>query len=342
MIFETETAFTLESGIQIPKLTLAYTTYGAMNERKNNVVWVFHALTANHEPAEWWPGMVGKGLCLDPGERFIVCVNVPGSCYGSSGPMAIDPTTDEPYFHRFPWFTMEDIVHAFQLLQKHLGIERIHLGIGASMGGQQLLTWAAMEPALFDRIAVIATNAKHSAWGIAFSATQRWCIENDPTWKENNAQAGTEGMKTARAIALLSYRNHLAYSLKQDGPTEETAHLPLRQWIYKSETYQRYQGEKLAKRFNAFSYYALTKTMDSHDIGRNRGGWETALAAIQSKVLVMGIKTDLLFPIEEQAAMTLHLTNAEFDTIDSLYGHDGFLLEDDQLTARINTFLGKA
>ena len=254
-----------ESGAELPSYHLAYTTHGSLNERGDNVVWIFHALTANSDPAEWWPGLVGEGKLFDPANYFIVCVNMPGSCYGSIGPLSINPINHEPYYHDFPFFTTRDMIRAYQPFKYFLGIEKIQIGIGGSMGGQQLLEWAIEEPDLFEYIFPIATNAQHSPWAIAFNASQRMAIEADPTWKEKHIHAGMEGMKVARAIALISYRHYDTYLQAQP----RTNVFPFEGWD-EAASYQRYQGEKLAKRFNAFSYYFLSQGMDAHNVGRGR------------------------------------------------------------------------
>ena len=330
--------FKLECGETIANLHLAYTTVGVINEKKDNVIWIFHALTGNSNPLEWWPGLVGEGCLITPEKYFIVCVNMPGSCYGSIGPLSMNSQNGKPYFHSFPWFTTRDMINAYKLLRIDLGINNIKVGIGGSMGGQQLLEWAIEEPSLFETIIPIASNAKHSAWGIAFNASQRLCIENDVTWKEENKLAGINGMKTARSIALLSYRNHETYDKLQQGTTSATTHLPVNEHVFKAETYQQYQGEKLAKRFNAFSYYALSKAMDNHNVGRGRGNVISALKQIKAKVIAISISTDLLFPPQEQAFVAKHVHNGQHRIIESLYGHDGFLLEYQQLTAIIGEY----
>ena len=324
-IFHSSKSLTLESGYTFPEYHLAYTTYGKINAAKDDVVWIFHALTANSNAEEWWPGLVGKDKIFDPEKYFIICVNMPGSCYGSIGPLDKNAETGEIYFHDFPFFTTRDMIRAYQPLREFLGIEKIKIGIGGSMGGQQLLEWAIEEPNLFENIFPIATNARHSAWGIAFNASQRMCIEADSTWKENEPNAGMEGMKAARSIALISYRHYETYHASQNEHQIEKIE------NYKSESYQRYQGEKLAKRFNAFSYYLLSKGMDSHNVGRARGGIENALKRIKAKTIAIGIPTDILFPVSEQRFIAENVVGAQFKTIDSLYGHDGFLLEFEQL-----------
>ncbi|MES1214104.1 MAG: homoserine O-acetyltransferase [Bacteroidota bacterium] len=325
--------FTLESGITLPGYHLAYSTHGELNEQKNNVVWIFHALTANSDPAEWWPGLVGEGKLFDPARYFIICVNMPGSCYGSIGPFDTNPLTGEPFYHAFPFFTIKDMVRAYEPLKDFLGIEKIKFGVGGSMGGQQLLEWAISDPLLFEYIIPLATNAFHSSWGKAFNASQRYAIETDPTWKENNEEAGLQGMKVARGIALISYRNYHTYEVSQSEETNENID------HFKSESYQKYQGEKLAKRFNAFSYYFLSKGMDAHNIGRGRKSIEWALGQIKAKTIVIGISSDILFPLKEQEFLARHIAGAGFKVIHSTFGHDGFLLEFEQIENEIRKFL---
>ena len=332
-IFTYEQPFQLESGKVLSRYHLAYTTHGTLNEVGDNVIWVFHALTANSDPAEWWDGLIGAGKCFDPEQYFIVCVNMPGSAYGSIGPLDIDPSTGKSFYHEFPWFTTRDMIRAYEPLRLFLGVSKIKVGIGGSMGGQQLLQWAIESPELFDAIIPIATNAFHSPWGIAFNASQRMAIEADASWNEKNDNAGYEGMKVARSIALISYRHYDAYAIRQAEQNPEAL------GPYKSESYQRYQGEKLAKRFNAFSYYFLSKGMDAHHVARGRTSVETALSAITAKTLVIGIANDVLFPINEQRYLAEKIPSAVLLEIVSSYGHDGFLIEYEQLTSGIQQFL---
>ncbi len=330
--FEHGRPFNLESGAVIPGFRLAYTTAGELTEVKDNVVWIFHALTGNSDPFEWWSGLVGDGKLIDPARHFIVCVNMPGSCYGSTGPLDYNPRTGEPWYHEFPFFTPRDMARAYHYLRLHLGIERIWLGMGGSMGGQQLLEWATEEPHLFEKIIPMATNAFHSAWGKAFNASQRMCIEADPTWKERDPHAGMEGMKVARSIALLSYRHYRTYAATQQDDPERLEH-------YRAESYQRYQGEKLATRFNAFSYHALTKGMDAHHLGRSRGSIHEALGSIRAKTLVIGIDTDVLYPPEEQEYIARQIPGGQFALLRSNYGHDAFLVEYEKMEKIIDPFL---
>ncbi len=324
----------LESGKQISNFQLAYTTLGNLNADKSNVVWIFHAMTANSDPSDWWPGMVGEDKFFTPTSHFIICVNTPGSCYGSFSPLNINPATGKTYHKDFPFFTPLDMAKAYDVLRKELGIEKIYIGIGSSMGGQQLLAWAAWIPNVFEHIVPIATNAFHSPWGKAFNASQRMCIESDPTWNSESSEAGLAGMKVARSIALISYRHYDTYRVTQEDKDKAIENT-------RSESYQRYQGEKLAKRFNAISYYMLTKSMDAHYIGRGLMEADEMLSQIQSKTLVIGIESDVLFPIAEQQFIAAHVPGAKLEIIHSLYGHDGFLLENEKLNRLLNTFLNQ-
>ncbi len=327
------TPFELESGESLPELTIAYTTYGRMSPEGDNVVWVAHALTANADAAEWWPGLVGPGKLFSPEKYFIVCANMLGSCYGSTSPRSIDPDTGLSYGKRFPLITIRDMVRAHQKLQAHLGIERIRLAIGGSMGGQQVLEWAVMDPGLFENIAILASNARHSPWGIAFNEAQRMAIEADPTLYGESPDAGRAGLEAARAIAMLSYRNYRTYQLSQE--EEDSAKLG----GFKASSYQRYQGYKLQKRFDVLSYLSLSRSMDSHNLGRGRESTEAALKRIRANTLVIGIQSDLLFPVEEQAYIARHVARARLELIDSIYGHDGFLIEDEAISRLVRPFL---
>lgn len=327
--FKYSKPFQLEAGGVLPEIVLAYQSLGKINEDCSNVVWVCHAFTGSQDVEDWWQGLVGRGKLFDPDKHFIICVNVLGSHYGSTGPLSINPNTGQPYYHTFPFITIRDIVNSFDLLREHLGINRIKTCIGGSLGGQQCVEWAISQPDLIENLILIATNAQHSPWGIAFNESQRMSIEVDPTWKESNPKAGIEGMKAARATALISYRNYETYGVTQARKDESLGN------VHRAMSYQRYQGEKLAQRFNAYSYYVLSQVMDSQDVGRGRGGAIQALSQIKAKTLVMGIKSDALFPINEQAFLAKHIPGATFQALDSLYGHDGFLIESQLITKAI-------
>lgn len=327
--------FVLENGAVLAELQIAFQTYGALNRQGDNVVWVCHALTANAEAADWWEGLVGEGKLFDPAQYYIVCANMPGSCYGSTGPASLNPATGQRYGADFPLLTIRDMVQAHRLLQAHLGIQKIRLAIGGSMGGQQVLEWAVSDTGLFEQICLLATNAFHSPWGIAFNEAQRMAIEADPTLDSGAPEAGKQGIEAARAIAMLSYRSYESYRRSQSESTTEKID------GFLASSYQRYQGLKLHRRFDARSYLTLSKAMDSHHVGRGRGGAEKALAQIKAQALVIGIESDVLFPPEEQAFLAKNIPNAYLEIIDSHYGHDGFLIEYEQIGNLVSDFIGR-
>lgn len=330
--YEHGNSMPLEGGDELPDYKLAYTTRGTLAESGDNVIWICHALTANADPGEWWPGLIGEDKLYDPKEYFIVCANMIGSCYGSTYAAAINPTTAAPYGRDFPLLTIRDVVQAMQPLRKHLGIKKIKLATGGSVGGQQVLEWAIMEPDLFHAICVIGTNAKHSPWGIAFNESQRMALIADPTLYSDSPDRGRLGLEAARSIALLSYRNYEAYHrTQQDQPNKIDD--------FRASSYQRYQGQKLSKRFDPWAYMTLSKTMDTHDLGRNRGGLEKALERISCPALVIGIASDFLFPLREQEFIHNHLSDSRLEVIDSPFGHDGFLIEFGQISRWVRAFL---
>lgn len=332
-IYKYSEEWSLESGESLSGFELTYHTAGKLNEDQSNVIWVCHALTANSNVSDWWKGLFGKGNALDPEKFFIICVNVLGSCYGSTNPLSTNEITGKPYFHSFPDITIRDIVNSFDHLRISLGINKIHTLIGGSLGGQQVLEWAIKQPRLFKRIIPIATNAKHSPWGIAFNETQRMAISSDPTWINSHHKAGMNGMKTARAIALLSYRAYKTYDISQSEKDQDKVDQ------YQAASYQQYQGEKLARRFNAFSYWFLSKAMDSHHIGRSRESIKKALGEIEAASLIIGVNSDNLFPIKEQVFLFNHIPDAQLEVVDSEFGHDGFLTETLKINPLIKRFI---
>lgn len=312
----------LESGQSILKPTIAYHTYGTLNDDGSNVVWICHALTASSDAAAWWPGMIGPGLPLDTEKYFIVCANILGSCYGSTGPLSNNLSTAQPYYQSFPALTIRDMVKAHIHLREYLGIEKIYLLIGGSIGGYQALEWSLMEGARIQKIFLLATSPAESAWGIAVHTAQRMAIESDGTWGQLSDDAGAKGLATARAIGILTYRNYAVMVATQSdddvGKTDD----------FKASSYIRYQGEKLVKRFNAYSYYLLSKAMDTHNIARGRAATvEEALKKITQLVLIISVTSDILCPPQEQRLMADNMPHATYVEIDSAYGHDGFLVE---------------
>jgi homoserine O-acetyltransferase len=322
----------LENGGQLPNLEIAYHTYGTLNAQKNNVIWVCHALTANSDVFDWWPGLFGDNELFNPKDYFIVCANNLGSCYGTTGPLTDHKYSKQPLFSFFPTITIRDMVSAHEILREHLGIDKIHTVIGGSQGAQQVTEWNIQNPDLFENTIILATNAKHSPWGIAFNESQRLAIKADRTYYGNKADGGQKGLAAARSIALLSYRNYHTYNETQKEKHDEKIN------DFNSSSYQRYQGEKLVNRFNAYSYVTLSNAMDSHNVGRGRVSAEKALEKIKAKTLVIGISSDVLFPIQEQEYLAKHIPGSKLEIIDSFYGHDGFLIETKKITEIITDF----
>jgi len=332
VIYKYNEPFQLENGKAISDLNIAYHTYGKLNADQSNVVWICHALTADSDVSSWWEGLVGPGKLFDPSQHFIVCANIIGSCYGSSGPDSKFNNIPNPQYSDFPGITIRDMVNAHIVLKNHLNINRISIAVGGSMGGYQVLEWSIMEPNTIEKQVLLCTSAKESAWGIAIHTAQRMAIENDHSWKDHDVEAGKNGLVTARAIGMLIYRGYDAFVNTQ---TDEDDILD----NFKASSYVKYQGEKLADRFNVYSYWLLTKAMDSHNLSRDRGSLEQTLEQVKSKTLVIGIKSDILCPINEQYFIAENIHNAELEIIDSLYGHDGFLIEFDQISPIIEKFI---
>jgi homoserine O-acetyltransferase len=256
-----------------------------------------------------------------------------GSPYGTESPVTINPDTNEPWGHTFPMITVRDMVRYHQMLAKHLGIDHVELLIGSSIGGFQVMEWAIMEPKFAKRIALIATCTRSSAWAIAFNESQRMALEADPTLHTDSPTAGAAGLAAARSIALLSYRGAEAYNATQTDPDGEKLH------GFRATTYQQHQGEKLRRRFDAHCYWRLTEAVDSHNIGRGRGSIEEALRTITAKAIVVAISSDILFPPADHDIMVSNIPNVEYRTINSPFGHDGFLVEYEQLDTIIKDFM---
>jgi homoserine O-acetyltransferase len=323
--------FTLESGEILPEFELSYTTIGNFNTTKDNVIWVIHALTGDANVQDWWNGLVGEDKFYDPSKNFIVCANLLGSCYGSTNPLSENPATGQPYFYDFPNLTTRDLAKTLEALRIYLGISCIHTLIGGSLGGQVALEWAYTLGEKVKNSIILASNAKSSPWIIGFNESQRMAIEADTTWGEKKPDAGKKGLEAARAIAMISYRHPEGFALKQsdmEGKLDD----------FRIASYLRYQGQKLAKRFNAFSYWTLSKTMDSHDIGRGRGGAEKVLSEIHCRVLAIGVDKDLLFLKEESQMIAHYAQKGSYREIKSSYGHDAFLIEYAQLQYILSNF----
>lgn len=329
-----EQPFALECGEVLPSVTIAYHTFGKMNADRSNIVWVCHALTANSDVADWWPHTVENGCFLDPGKYFTICANFLGSHYGTTGPLSTNPETGKAWYGGFPKITIRDMVGCHRLLARHLGIDHVKLLIGSSIGGFQCLEWSVMQPDFAECAIFIATTPRTKPWAAAFNESQRMAIECDPTFGLPQEDAGGNGLATARSIALLSYRGGMAYDKTQDEAEPATTCFDR-----KVLSYQRYQGEKLRRRFNAYSYYRLSQAVDSHDLSRERGTMSEVLSRIKSRCMVVAITSDILFPPSDHKELIEHIPDVEYHLIDSDFGHDGFLVEHEQLNKLIIKFL---
>ncbi len=331
--FTYQKRFQLESGQSLPSLEIAYHTFGTLNKERNNVIWVCHALTANSNVFDWWNGLFGEKSLYNPNDYFIVCANNLGSCYGTTGPLSINQETKEEWFNYFPQITIKDIAASLELLKDHLRIDKIHTLIGGSQGGQIAQEWTLQNKNLVENLILIATNAQHSPWGIAFNESQRLAIKADRTYYSNTIDAAKKGLSAARSIALLSYRGYNTYDVTQKDENYNKTN------NYASASYQRYQGEKLVNRFNAYSYVRLLDAMDSHNVARNRTETKAlALKQIKASTLVIGLTTDILFPLAEQKFLAKNIPGANYEEIDSSFGHDGFLIETEKLSKIISVY----
>ncbi|MBO6585651.1 MAG: homoserine O-acetyltransferase [Gracilimonas sp.] len=327
-------SWTTESGYSFSQVDIAWKSWGTLNENRDNVILICHALTGHAAADEWFNGLFDKGGILNPEKHFILCINIPGSCYGSTGPASINPETGKPWQADFPDITIRDIVAFQQLLLDHWDIQGIELVIGGSLGGMTALEFAIMD----DRIksaALFAMGKAHSPWAIGISQAQRMAIYADERWNNgfyDPKNPPTKGLTAARAMAMLTYRTPENYAQKfgrEVHPEKE---------IYQVESYLNYQGEKLAGRFDANSYITLTKAMDSHDVSRGRGSFEEVLGGVHQPVLVVGFESDKLYPLSEQQELAKLIPNSRLAELQSPFGHDAFLIEFDQLNTQLHSF----
>ncbi|MBO4263945.1 MAG: homoserine O-acetyltransferase [Bacteroidales bacterium] len=327
--------FSFESGGELASLDLVYHTSDRPYRPGDKVVWVCHALTGNSNPEDWWPKMVGPGCMFDPDECFVVCVSMLCSPYGACGPASVNPATGKPFFFDFPRTTVRDIVRANILVRKHLGIEKIDLMLGPSIGGFQTLEWVIMEPDVIEKAVFLATATRVPPYLTAFNESQRLALLADPTFREaKSLQGGSAGLKCARSIALISYRTFDGYNLTQAEQEDDTL------FADRAASYQRYQGEKLLRRdFDAYSYWYLSYALDSMNVGRGRGGVKKALERIRAQCSVISITSDYLFPPRHGQETVAALRHAAYYEIQSIFGHDGFLIEHEQLAAILRPLL---
>lgn len=329
--------FETESGFKIQHPEVAFKTWGQLNETRDNVILICHALTGHAAADEWFPGIFGNDGVCDPDKHFIICINVPGSPYGSFSPWSIDKANGKPFLNHFPEITIRDMVRFQQLLLDQLDIRGIEVVLGGSLGGMQALEFAIMDSRVQSAV-LIAMGKSHSPWAIGISHAQRTAIINDPKWRDGNYPKNdgpVNGLAAARMMAMITYRTPGDYSKKFGRELQN------QNGQFQVESYLNYQGSKLAGRFDAHSYLVLTEAMDSHDVSRNRNGYKDALKQVQQPVLVVGIDSDHLYPLSEQEELSGLLPNAELHVIESDYGHDAFLIEFEQLNNIIKPFTEK-
>ena len=324
--------FVFEAGGRLDRVKVVYHTSPV---RRGRVIWICHALTANSDPEDWWPSLVGPGKLFDTERMFIICANVPGSAYGSSGPRTIDPKTGKPYYFSFPEVTVRDMAATNLAVLDFLGIGKVDLLIGSSIGGFQAIEMATIRPDSFAKAAFIATAPRISPWLSATAEAQRMALEADPSFRAcGSLDGGAAGLRCARAQALISYRCFRGYGKTQSEADPDTL------FAGRAASYERYQGEKLLRRgFDAYSYYYLCNALDSHNLGRGRGGVDAALSLIKAETLVIEVDTDMIFPPEEVRSWYRSIPNVTLGHISSDFGHDGFLLEYDQLTTYLKPLL---
>jgi homoserine O-acetyltransferase/O-succinyltransferase len=344
----------LEAGGTLPDVRIAYETWGEPAPDGSNAVLVLHALTGDshvagpagpgHPTPGWWDTLIGPGRPLDPARWFVVAPNIVGGCQGSTGPAATAPD-GRPWGSRFPLVTARDAVAAERVLADALGIDSWALVIGGSMGGMRALEWAATEPDRVARLCLLACPAATSADQIGWAAPQLAAIRADPGWRGGDyhdappGQGPHHGLGVARRIAHLSYRSagELGERFGRSAQVDED---PWRGGRYAVESYLDHHARKLVRRFDAASYVRLTELMNAHDVGRDRGGVAAGLARVTARTLVMGVTSDRLYPPEQQAELAAGIPGAgPLRTIDSPYGHDGFLIEAGAVGALVTELL---
>jgi homoserine O-acetyltransferase/O-succinyltransferase len=330
--------FALESGGVLRSLTLRYARYGQPND--GNVILVCHALSGSARVGDWWPQLFGEAGVFRLDRDCVIGVNIPGSCYGSTGPQHINPETGRPFGADFPLVTVRDWVRAQALLLDQLGIRRLRAVIGASVGGMQAIQWAIEFP---DRVArAIAIGAAPlGAMGLALNHLQRQAIFNDPNWRDGLAPPHA-GLALARAIAMCSYKSAHLFTERYARRPDRSGVDPTRSMHARHDVggYLDYQGELFTRRFDAHSYLLITKAMDNFDPARGYPTEADALARIQARMLLVGISSDWLFPASDVRAlaerMKLAGVAANYAELESSHGHDGFLAEPEKLTPLIS------
>jgi len=316
-----EKPLALEGGDVLENVTIAYETYGELNADRSNAVFVAHALTGNASANEWWKTLIGEGKALDPNEYFIICANCIGSCYGSTGPTANSA---------FPQITIRDIANSTFAFLDVIGIETLSLAIGGSFGGMIVFEMALIVAERVKRIAPLSCGAEHTPWRIAFSSVIRKIIEEGI--RNGNTQ---RAFALARQVAMSSYRSSSEFDnrfARRKSSNER----------FEVESYLEHQGEKIVGRFSPYSYITLTKAMELYSLFEGRNGTKKEiLQRVQQPTLLVGASTDILYPEEEIRSLTDHIPQAEFHSLDTIWGHDSFLIEEEQINTIVKQFLEK-
>jgi homoserine O-acetyltransferase/O-succinyltransferase len=324
--WHSDVPFELENGEHIANLQIAYRTWGKLNANADNAIIICHALTGTADADDWWSALLGPGKAVDPNHDFIVCSNVLGGCYGSSGPTSLH-TDGKPWGSRFPEITIRDQVRAQIKLADALGIRGIKQVIGGSLGGLQALEWALLDPLRVHSIVSIAASAKHSAWCLTWNEAQRLAITADQKFQNGDYAVDdppTAGLGAARAIAMATYRSSTSLNQRFDRTRDENNTFSSQGWL-------RHHAGRLVQRFDANSYLRLINAMDRHDVGGTREGTYQALQSIIQKTLLISIHSDVLYPPSDQFDLLEQLPNAKLAMLPSVHGHDGFLIDADRL-----------
>ena len=336
MTIETfSTPLDLELGGQINDPKLAYSTYGTLNEQKDNAIVVCHALTANSEVHDWWSGLFGAGRVFDPNEYFILCINNLGSPYGSSSPKDKDEN-GERWGLNFPAYTLRDTATLHIRLLDELGIDKIHLLMGGSCGGNIAQEMAYVLGDRVGQLILLCCSVSESPWLISIHESQRLAMKADHTFTDNHDDAGQGGLKGARAFALPFYRSHPAFKIRQAEDDVNKVD------DFKASSYVRYQGEKFVKRYDAHCYYTQLNALDTHNMARNRESARNALGQIKASTLCIGFSSDLLIPTLEQKNIAAAIPNATYKEVDTQFGHDAFLIETDRIQQIIDEWKATA
>ncbi len=326
--------FVLESGEVLQDVDIAYRTWGDKANAAERAILICHALTGSADVEAWWPNIIGDGRPFDPARDFIVCANILGSCYGTTGPASCKPGTENRYRADFPRVSVRDMVELERTLLDELGVDYLELVTGPSLGGMQALEWAAMYPDRVGSVVPIGVGGQHSAWCIGVSEAQRAAIAADPNWRDgyySDDAPPEQGLAAARMMAVCTYRSWDSFNERfgRDQRDDEQ---------YQVQSYLRHQGNKINQRFDANTYVTLTHAMHTHDLARGRGELTEVLGSILQPVLVVSVNSDALYPPAEQRFLADHLPNAQYEILDCPHGHDGFLIETDTLGAMIAEF----